>query len=306
MRPRSALPHRRQRFGPLGPLVWYARQFARDLSQARTFGLAAELAFWLFFSLLPLALVAGMLGAKLAIGNAPWLDQVLTSVPVQTRTLLHDQLREVAAWNGGSVGLKAALVFVWMASSGVHALFELLELNAGARRSWWKRRLLAIATCVALSVGLALLAVLAAGIDWVQALLRGVLPHLRPAVHGQPWGKVFRLVAGAGTYVALAAGVYRIGVPRRRHHDLPVLPGALLAVGTHLGLGAIYIAYLAEMGIGGAYQAGLAVIAVTLMALYIFSVALLMGAQLNHTLSTDPSTDEPPSEVVCDPRVVRR
>jgi membrane protein len=269
----------------LRPTAVRVRTYFRDLSNARTYGLAAELAFWLFFSLIPLALVAGMVGAKFALGNAPWLDQLLASVPVQTRDLIRGQLTQVAAWNGGTVSIKAGAVFLWIASSGIHAIFELLELKTGSRRPWWKRRLLAIATCLGLSVGVALLAILATGIGWIEALVSGALPHIHPATT-DVWNKGLRITAGFATYVGLSAGLYRIGIPRTRRRSMPVLPGAVLAVVAHVALGTTYILYLSEVGIGGAYQASLAVIGVTLIALYIFALALLMGAQLNCTLAT--------------------
>jgi uncharacterized BrkB/YihY/UPF0761 family membrane protein len=50
-------------------------------------------------------------------------------------------------------------------------------------------------------------------------------------------------------------------------------------------LGYGYIFYLSRVGAQSAYQAGLSIIGVTLIALYLFSVALLVGAELNHVLA---------------------
>ena len=46
--------------------VW---SLLKRLDDNRALGLAAEMAFWLFLSLLPLAAVAGGAAAKLAVGN---------------------------------------------------------------------------------------------------------------------------------------------------------------------------------------------------------------------------------------------
>jgi membrane protein len=261
----------------------YARSFVLQVDRSRTFGLAAELAFWLFFSLVPLLAVAGMIAAKLAVGRASLTGELLAAVPPQTRDLVAGQLAAVAAYNGRSVGAPAALVFVWMASSGVHAVFELLEVKSGATRSWYNRRLLAVGTCVALSIGVVLLALVATGVEWIEALLRGAVPWASP--RGGAIEKAVRLALAFAASVGLVAGLYWIGIPRERRRTMPVLPGAVIAAGLHFVLGAAYVLYLAKVGIGGAYLAGLAVIAVTLMALYIFAVALLLGAQLNCTLA---------------------
>jgi membrane protein len=265
------------------------RAFVREVDRSRTFGLAAELSFWLFFSLIPLVAVAGMVAAKLAVGHADTLAQALESVPAQTRDLVHNQLAQIAEWNGGAVGIKAAVVFVWLASSGVHAVFELLELKSQSQRSWYRRRLLAIATCVAMSLGVALLALLATGVASIEALVRGVLPSISS---GSALARISKLVVGFGLSVSLVAALYWIGVPRDHRRTMPIVPGACLAVFVHFVLGAAYVLYLSKMGMGGAYQAGLAVIGVTLMALYIFALALLLGAQLNCTLATRTKPDE--------------
>jgi uncharacterized BrkB/YihY/UPF0761 family membrane protein len=62
---------------------------------------------------------------------------------------------------------------------------------------------------------------------------------------------------------------------------MPVFPGAVLATGLQALLGYGYVFYLSKVGAGSAYQAGLSIIGVTLMALYLFAVALLAGAELN-------------------------
>src|SRR5690349_8269125 len=118
-------------------LTWL-KDFIRELERSRTTGMAAEMAFWLFLSLVPLAAVAGLVVAKVAVSSAE-VTLLLASLPIETRELVSRQLKHVAAWNGGSVAAPAALVFVWLASGGVHAVFDVLEVKAGASRPWWKK-----------------------------------------------------------------------------------------------------------------------------------------------------------------------
>ena len=49
------------------------------------------------------------------------------------------------------------------------------------------------------------------------------------------------------------------------------------------GLG--YGLYVHVLGTGNAYQAGLGIIGVTMMSLYLFCVALLVGAELNRAVA---------------------
>jgi len=210
--------------------------------------------------------------------------QLLRSVPAEMRKLVSEQLGEVAAWNGGSVAAPAALVFVWLASGGVHAVFELLEVKAGCSRPWWKKRLLAMATCIALAVGTAVVAAVSIGMSRVTLLLRGIIPFEAGATETTVESAALRLVIGFGAALVLVAGLYWVGAPKVSRVKRHLWPGAFLAVALQSALGYGYVFYLAKSGSGSAYQAGLSIIGVTMMALYLFGIALLVGAQLNHRL----------------------
>jgi membrane protein len=288
------------RFGHMPFALVWLKPLVNGLARARTFGLAAEMSFWVFLSLVPLAAVAGMVAAKLALSNA-WLGvAALSSVPPEVRDLIHRQVEYVAAWHGARVAPLAVATFLWIGSSGVQSIFDALELQAGCTRPWWKKRLVALATCIALSLGVAVIALLATGLGWVESLAGRELPApLRGAVLG-PVGFVVRRAAGAAIAVAMTAALYRVAIGRGDPQDdrpLPVLPGALLAVLLEVLLGWGYGWYISNLGAGSAYEAGLAVVAVTLMTLWLFSVALLVGAELNqvlHKLRRGSASRRPP------------
>ena len=260
-------------------LVWVKLVFG-NLDRNRTFGLASEMAFWLFLSLIPLAAVLGLVAARLATKNHGVVAPLLDALPAQTRDLVTGELGKVSAWNGGTVSAFAALMFLWLASSGIHGIFDALELTTETcARPWWKKRLLALATCIALSIGVALLTLLGTGFGWVQRLMGTSIPIST----GNPgWiGTAVRLVLGALIAFGLVVGLYWVGLPSSARKRMPIVPGAIFAVVLSAILGFGYGFYISKAGNGGAYQAGLAVIAVTLMALYLLSIALLVGAEVN-------------------------
>jgi membrane protein len=268
----------------LGGAYTWGHEFWRQLDSSRTTGLAAEMAFWLFLSLLPLAAVAGLVAARVAVESSD-VARLLASLPVETRDLIKDQLGQVAAWRGGSVGASATAVFVWLASGGVHAIFDLLEVKAGCARPWWRKRLIAIGTCLALSVGVALIALLGTGLDAILTLVHGAVPLPALVAPVSMLEKVIRFAIGLVTAVGLVAGLYWVGVPRKGRANMTIFPGALLAVGLQVLSGYGYVFYLSKAGTGSAYQASLAIVAVTMIALYLFALALLIGAHLNHLIA---------------------
>jgi len=259
--------------------------FVRQLDASRTTGMAAELAFWLFLALIPLAAVAGLVLARFALGSER-VPELLASLPPETRDLIQEQLATVAAWNGGRVAAPAAVVFLWLASGGIHAMFDVLEVKAGVARPWWRKRLIALATCIGLAVGSALIALMVAGFDRVLPLVRGALPWEVPS-KGSVSHTVARIAVGFGTAVVLVTALYLVGVPRSARKSRVVLPGAVLAVALQTLLGYGYAFYLGKVGVHSAYQAGLSIIGVTMIALYLFALALLIGAELNYVIGKD-------------------
>lgn len=255
------------------------RPFLSRLDKNRALGVAAEMAFWLFLSLLPLAAVAGMIVAKIASNDASFSGDLLESLPQATRDLVSRELGSMSAWNGGRFGLVAAAMFLWLASSGIASLFEGIEIETEAKpRSWLRRRALALGACVALSAGIALLAAIGVGIGWVRDAIGA------PQAFTSFGWTAARLFLGAGVSLALLSGIYWIAVPRPTRDTMPILPGAILALALQVAGGFGYSLYVRTLGDGGAYQAGLASIGVTMVALYLFCVALLVGVELNQYL----------------------
>jgi membrane protein len=268
------------------------------VARARTLGLAAEMSFWLFLSLVPLAAVAGWLAARVATSQARVAPSLLASVPSEARELMERQVHRVAAWHGATIAPLAAGTFLWLAASGVHAVFEALEVQSGTSRPWWKKRALALATCLTLAIGGALVALLAVGLGWVQRLAESAAPDASTQLARGPIVDAVRWTTAALLAVAMTAGLYRVGIPRDRRDHGPILPGALLSVVLQALLGWGYGFYLSKLGGGSAYQAGLAVVGVTLTTLWLFSIALLLGANLNAAVAASrrPAPGGAPAE----------
>jgi membrane protein len=254
----------------------------RGVTRARTFGLAAEMSFWLFLSLVPLAAVGGLVAARLAMNHKPLVGTVLASFAPDARHMIEGQVESVAQWNGGRVAPVALGMFVWLASSGVHAVFDALEVQSETTRPWWKKRVLAMATCVGLSAGIAFLGLLAIGFDRLAAVA-GKTVRL-PVTEAAAAGRLLRSACGSVVAIAMVAALYRLGIPRATRNRPPLLPGALLAFALLATLGWGYQVYVSRMGIGDAYLGSLAVIGVTMTTLWLFSVAILLGAQFNKVL----------------------
>jgi membrane protein len=258
------------------------------IGQARTLGLAAEMAFWLFLALVPLAVVAGLVAARFTMQDPSGAaSAVLSSMPTAARDLLRSELGKIDAANG-AVAPTAVVVFLWLASSGVHAVFDAFEIEAGCTRPWWLKRLIALGTCIVLSIGIALVTLLGTGLEWIWRLTGARVPEAAWVAESSMVGQVVRFVIGALVAFGLTCLVFVFGVPREGRSKMPILPGAILAVLLDSILGLGYAFYISKAGTGSAYQAGLATVGVTMMAIYLSSLALLVGLELNVVLRDRP------------------
>lgn len=267
------------------------------MDRGRTFGLAAETAFWLFLSMVPLAAMAGLIAARLSLENWQELTPVIGSLPWSTRRLVQTELLTVSRWNGGTVGLTGALAFAWAASSGLHAVFDALELEAGVQRSWLRKRIMAIGTCVALSLAVAALALIGPGVEAVGHFLGGrvrAFDVISAALSTK--GRVVRVLVSLGIAFGSTCLLYRFGVPKEARQQVPVAPGALVAVLLQTVVSVVYPYWVSRFGGGeAAYGASLAIVALTLTALYLFVLSLLVGAVVNRRIGL-PAAPCPPNE----------
>jgi uncharacterized BrkB/YihY/UPF0761 family membrane protein len=110
------------------------------------------------------------------------------------------------------------------------------------------------------------------------------MPEGFPALQWSTGGKLLRLALASAVALGMIVGLYKVAVPPATRRRMPVLPGAVFALLLHLLLGTGYAVYIDLAGAGDAYQAGLAVIGVTLMVLYFFCLAILAGAELNQVV----------------------
>jgi membrane protein len=264
-------------------LVASARAWWTEVDRTNTLGLASQVAFWLFLSLLPLAAVVGLLVARLAFMHADLRISIMSSVPTAARQLVETEMSHVANWNGGAVGPVAMVMFVWLASGGVHSIFDALELQVGTERAWWKKKLMALGTCVGLSIGAAALVLLASGATAVFRLLGRGAPASLTMDLGPLW-VVLRVVLSLIVATAMVYGLFWIGTPPKARHRIPLLPGAVFAVVFGVACGWGYGVYLTTAGIGTGYEAGLAAIGVTMTSIYLLSLGVLLGALLNRHL----------------------
>lgn len=271
------------------------------------------MAFHFFLSLVPLVAVAGYVASHIVqrAGADAVIAPLLANAPQGIASLVLREVSRVAS-SGFNVAPLAALGFLWLASGGVHALLSALERVVDApRRSWARKRAFAIGWVgvIAASVSLAAWAlVVVEPVVAVDPTEHASAPAPEPSareprrrstaarevartvrhrvvrIAPRPSHQALAIALSLSGTTALIAALYRFGVHREKRRVSRVFPGALLFVVVWSLVTWLFGRYAQRFADYAAFYGGLAVVAMLLVWLWLTSLVLLLGAELNAQL----------------------
>lgn len=279
-----------------------ARRVVRGLFRHHAFDHAATMAFYFFLGAIPLLVLATMLlGLLVREVEAPLLEPIYRVVPAATADLIKGTLREVSGTPVHSFAPLSFLGFLYLTSNGFHNLMDVFEYLAGSTPlPWWRQRLLAIGWVAAAII--TLFATL--GILLATNGVFGILDN-----HAAPDAVRMRLVFNnvqslwkqdgilliVGTVMTLwLAGFYRLSVRHPRAVRRRVWPGTFIAMALFLLVTWAFSAYVRTLGHYALFYGSVAALAVTLLWLYLASLAVLTGAEVNAQLEGLRDLQPPP------------
>lgn len=243
------------------------------------FEAAPAMAFHFFLSLLPALVFAGWVVGQFAQhdGAAVVLDPLLRNVPGSAATIIRHELERLG--DSGGLAPLSVVSFFWLASGGTHGLINALETVIGApRRPWWQKRLLALVWVI---VALVVMAVASWGVvEWDVLVYAPETGKLLRAASSRALALWFSLGLAGG----VLAVFFRFSVTHPGRIQRRVLPGAALAVLLWLAISwgfGLYVSTLAKYAV---FYGSLAAVAVLLVWLWLSSLAILVGAELNAQL----------------------
>lgn len=256
--------------------VW---QIVEGLRQHYAFSVAASVAFWFFLSLIPLLVFGGwVLGQFVrSRGVEALTEPLMTLVPVAAHRLLQKELVRLAGASSAPLGPLSVVGFLWTASSGFHNLMDVFEIvQQSLRRPWYRQRLYALGwLLVLLSLGTAL--------SWLFFRASFVFEHgvLRGAKGGPPFS-VWVLVSL--TAISFLAALYRFGVAHKAAISRRAFPGAISAFVLWVSVSWVFGKIVQSLDSYAVYYGSLAAVAILLIWLYITSVIVLIGSEVNARL----------------------
>jgi membrane protein len=242
---------------------------------------ASAMAFDAFLSLIPLVAGAGVILHRLHTTGAATLGPLLKPMPVAVAQLIDSEFLRLS---DAGFAVFAPLVlgaFAWVSSAGLSTAMGVFEcIYIGVERPWWKRRFIAMGYVF---TGLVIITIVTALGLWIATLSHTA---------GLVLGFVLPVVAP----VLLVAAFFRIatqrtGGPRRR-----IFPGAVLTVALWAATSTLFSFYVSRIASYATLYGNLATVAIALLWLWLASLALLVGGEVNALLD-GIGFDDPPESV---------
>jgi membrane protein len=293
-------------------LTWSTlREVCVKAGEQRLPGLSAEMAYNSMLALFP-----GLLAVLSAIGLFESLQSTLYQIagllgeviPDEVRKLIRSSLEEILLYRNQELFSLSFVASLWafsgVMSAAMAALDRIHEISPDRTRSFLKAKLIALA----LSIGTIILLIIASGAVFVsdlivQAIARQscllesvancnlkefkscLIPATSCPLESELlaiWG-LWRWPSSLGIVSVAFAFVYRYG-PSRHQGDIPIFSGAVFAAILWALISALFRFYVLHLGNYSWTYGTIGTFIVLLLWLYLCSLVMLIGAQLNVTV----------------------
>jgi membrane protein len=265
------------------PIGWgeLLKRTAAEVMADNCLGLAAQLAYYFFLALFPALLFMVALISFLPMHD---LMETITTLlgrvaPGDVMSILQDQITKIAENKDGGLLTLGMLGTIWSTSSGVTAIIDSLNqaYDIQESRSWWKVRLVALGLTIALALFIVVSTILVlAGpalaekvADWFR--LGSVFTWTWMIIQ---WPVVFALVS-----IAIAMVFYF--APDAEQQFVWITPGSILATVLWLGTSLLFRFYVTSFAAYNATYGTIGGVIVLMLWLYLSSLAVLVGAEMN-------------------------
>jgi membrane protein len=247
-------------------------------------GRAAQLSYYFLLSLFPLlvflfALLGSVFRAEVEI-EAKVLGYLWGVMPSAAFEVVLATTADLTRGGSGGKLSFGLLLALWMASSGMEAVIE--GLNVAYRvsewRPWWRRRALALA----LSLGVAAAIIVSLGLILLGGRIGERVPEsLQVGPTLRPFWAIARWATALVLLLSSITLLYRLAPNVGKGRSRVLWPGALVALAGWFAASAMLRWYLGSFSTLGATYGSLAAVIALLIWLYLTGSVLLVGGIVN-------------------------
>jgi len=253
--------------GRVRPALW---KFFRNLDRHDIARAASAMAFDAFLSMIPLLAMSGYLLSRLHHKGSSVLAPLFRVAPGPVAALADTEFLRLSDEGVAALAPLSFIAFVWVSSAGLSTAMGVCEMIfAAAERPWYRRRAIAIA--------IVLVTLVAFPLATMSTL--GLLKLL-----GDAAGAVAAVIVPTGVMLGAIVAFYRIAIRRAAGVKRRVLPGALVTLALWAMVSVLFSMYVRTLARYTTLYGSLAAVAMLLLWLWLLSMALLVGGEVNAEL----------------------
>ncbi|HJR64176.1 MAG TPA: YihY/virulence factor BrkB family protein [Gemmatimonadaceae bacterium] len=282
------------------------RKTGKEVLEDGILGLAAQTAYYFFFSLFPLLLFAtpllGLIGDKHVIIN--WvMGQVSSTVPEEALALVRNVVADVVfSENAPGLMSAGAVLAAWTGSNVFGSLIDALNraYDVEEGRPWWKKRLIALGAVIVSGLLMAVSAtVMLAGPEITQWLT----DHIGLGRAFEVTWMIMQYPVAFALLVGMMWLIYFF-LPNLRQHKRQILVGAVVAALLWVVVTLGFRFYVANFGSYNKTYGTIGGVIVLLTWMYLTMLVILVGGELNAELHHGTGAIDPRRGAVYANRIV--
>jgi membrane protein len=267
-------------------LATLRKTFARAMKR-RLMGLSAEMAYNAMLALFPAILAIltalGLFQESLQDTFHELARQLSEVAPDQALQLIRAFAEEIRRTKSSSLFSLSFILAIWAASgalsAAMNALDQIHQVPPEEARPFWKAKLISLG----LTIGSIFLLVTASFLVFISGwIVEMVAQQSGVLVLSTVW-RLLSWPLALGIVSTAFAFIYRYG-PSRWEQGTPLMPGAILAAISWAILSGLFRLYVANFGNYNKVYGAVGAVIVLLLWLYMTSLVLLLGEQLNVTV----------------------
>lgn len=241
-----------------------------NLDRHDTPRVASAMAFDAFLSLIPILAIGGFLLQRRDKSGSLLLLKLFEGAPPQVVQLVDMEFLRLSDTSGFVLAPISGLAFLWVCSAGISTAMGVFEtIYASEIRPWYARRAIAIACVIG---GLPALSLAAAAGIWLASL------------SGSLGTRAVGILMPVLILIGLVSAFFRISIKRHRDSKRLVLPGAVVTVVLWSIVSALFSLYVGKLAQYATLYGNLATVAIVLLWLWLLSMSLIVGGEVNAEL----------------------
>ena len=253
----------------------------------RLMGLSAEMAYNAMLALFPAILAIltaiGLFQESLQDTFRDLANQLSEVAPEQALQLLRDFAKEISRTKSSSLFSLSFIFAIWASSGALSAAMNALDqihtISSEQARPFWKAKLISLG----LTVGSIVLLMTASFLVFISDQLVKLVAQQSGIIILSTIWRLLSWPLALGIVATAFAFIYRFG-PSRWTKGTPIMPGAILAAISWAILSGLFRLYVQNFGNYNKVYGAVGAVIVLLLWLYMTSLVLLLGDQLNVTV----------------------